>query len=193
MKPIFNTLIRFLMLIIIGLIYNNYRNNQCIKTQKCQPIFVSSFFSSHKNYKIASYLYYKIIDNSFNINVSFDKEFNLDHQKNIELSQPEYNQNLIEIQKKYNDKNNESKLDFYNDNKIRVKKLIIQNTSKYSVTIKPKMIFDPPNLINQIKIYNCFCNSLIKLKPFQSENLFVYYSMKEGSGGSILFSFDEKN
>jgi len=181
------------MLIIIGLIYNNYRNNQCIKTQKCQPIFVSSFFSSHKNYKIASYLYYKIIDNSFNINVSFDKEFNLDHQKNIELSQPEYNQNLIEIQKKYNDKNNESKLDFYNDNKIRVKKLIIQNTSKYSVTIKPKMIFDPPNLINQIKIYNCFCNSLIKLKPFQSENLFVYYSMKEGSGGSILFSFDEKN
>jgi len=181
------------MLIIIGLIYNNYRNNQCIKTQKCQPIFVSSFFSSHKNYKIPSYLYYKIIDNSFNINVTFDEEFNLDHQKNIELSQPEYNQNLIEIQKKYNDKNNESKLDFYNDNKIRVKKLIIQNTSKYSVTIKPKMIFDPPNLINQIKIYNCFCNSLIKLKPFQSENLFVYYSMKEGYGGSILFSFDEKN
>lgn len=181
------------MLITIGLIYNNYRNNQCIKTQKCQPIFISNYFSYKKNYKFDGYLYFKIIDNSFNVNVIFDNEFNLNHQKTIELSQPKSDRILNESQKKYNDNNIELKLDFLGINKVNVKKLTIQNTSKYSITIKPKMIFNPPNLVNRIKIYSCFCNSLIRLKPFESEDLFVYFSVKEDLAGSIIFSFDEKN
>jgi hypothetical protein len=194
MNKILNYFIRIILLIIAILIYNNYRNNQCIKNNNCRPIFITNLFSSVKNFKHPSLIKYKIYENLKYAEIIYDKKFN------DEIIAKINNKNLAHInkdeQKKYVDlltssynKNGDENIDIIYNSHLIIKKFIIKNTSSNVLKIKPKMILNFTN-VNSIKIYNCFCENSIKLQPFEEKELFIYYKLIDENSGEMVLKFE---
>lgn len=188
MKPIIKILVRASLLIVVALMLNNYRNNQCIKNQNCQPLFLSQKLSKYKKFPNSVLINYRIIESILDVDITLDKEFSKKYFESIYIDRKDFLSRADEIKKILKNKNYIDS-DVIDSNIMIVKKLTIQNTSSNIVDIKPKMLFDPQENINKIKVFNCFCNSNITLKPYESQDLYVYFRAEEGLSTTINFIF----
>jgi hypothetical protein len=182
MRIIIRYFTRIVLLIIAILIYNNFRNNQCIKNNNCRPIFISSIFKKHKNFEIPSTIEFKIYDNLVNADLFLDKKFNKEFFENLNSKNYQHvNSHLTKEFVKYYEKSmimkDRDMIDFVYNNDLIIKKFIIRNTSSNNLKITPSMkIHDN---IDKIKIYNCFCNDTIFLAPYEEKDLYIYFSIKD--------------
>jgi hypothetical protein len=169
----FKFFIRFILIVIISLFYLKYRNNQCIKNQNCKPYFISNFLSFKKEFGFYIPITYKIDDNLANIDLSIESSPKIEDSpryKNLPKDDLKYYINLVNYIKNigYDD------VDLVNNNQIIIKKFTLKNTSKNTLKVSPKMIFDE----KYFKIYNCFCGSKIILEPMSTRDIFIYFKIK---------------
>lgn len=193
-KKISRYLLRAILILIAVLIYNNYRNNQCINNNKCQPIFISYLLNIDKFFEYPIIVEYVIKDKSLYADIMYDKEFNENYIKKIRQEASEKNNiERFTLHEKLTKNNYGDTLNINHDiiysSKIIVKKFIIKNTSKFTLKLKPKMETNP-EFADSIRIYNCFCNKTIMLEPFKEKELFLYYSVKKEAYGVINISID---
>lgn len=186
-------LLRIILIIVVLLFYNNYRNNQCIINEDCSPIFLSNFFKIQKIFKNPLAIKFTIFNENSSIDVTFDEKYNNINSNSI------LNQDLLNL---INMKNPNYLNDFYkmnknvnivDNNKIIIKKLNIANKTIDFLKIKSQISFESTNY--DVKIYNCFCKSDIKLKPYENKNLYIYYSVigKNDEIGSNYSSTKEED
>jgi len=170
MHLLFNYFIRFILIVIISLLYLKYRNNQCIKNQNCNPYFISHFLSFKKEFKYPIPIFFDLTDNLANIDLSVEPNLKVDALKYKNIDEIKNYNLTIDYYKKigYND------FDLVNNNSIIIKKFTLRNTSKNAVKVFPKMIFNE----NYFKIYNCFCGSKIIVEPLSTKDIFVYFKVK---------------
>ena len=168
---------RFLLIIAIFLFYLKYRNNQCIKNQNCQPYFISHILSFKETFEIPHLIFYKIEDNLANIDI-FSETYlgieNLDKDKDISTAQKDSIKYLMtNYGNVYND------FSIIKNNDIVVKKFSLKNTSKNPIKVLPKMVIEGEGAKNNIKIYNCFCDSKIIVEPLSTKTIFIYFASKK--------------
>jgi hypothetical protein len=188
MRVIVRYFTRIILLIIALLIYNNFRNNQCIKNNNCRPIFISTFFKKYKNFEMPSTIEFKIYDYLVNADLNLDKKFNKEFFDNINLKNHEHiNSTKVKEFLNYHEKSifmkDRDMIDIVYNNDIIIKKFIIKNTSSNNLKIKPSMKIN--DNIDKIKIYNCFCNNTIYLAPYEEKELYIYFSVEDIIAGSI--------
>lgn len=194
MNKILNYFIRIILFFITILIYNNYRNNQCIKNNNCQPIFITNLFSSVNNFNYPSVVKYKIYENLKYAEIIYDKKFNDEiitkiNNKNLTHINKDEQKKYVELLGSSFNKNGDENIDILYNSHLIIKKFIIKNTSSNFLKIKPKMILNF-NDKNSLKIFNCFCDNSIKLKPFEEKSLFIYYKLLEENNGEIVVNFE---
>jgi len=179
----FKFFIRFILIIIISLFYLKYRNNQCIKNQNCKPYFISNFLSFKREFESYIPITYELDDNLANVDLlieSSPKIEDLLRYKNLAKDQLEYYIYLVNYLKNrgYAD------VDLVNNNDIKIKKFTLKNTSKNTIKVFPKMIFDE----KYFTIYNCFCGSKIILEPMSTKDIFIYFKVRD-----FIENDDDKN
>lgn len=189
---IFNRyILRFLILLTIGLIYLNHRNNKCILNQNCQPYFITEKFSSNKIYPTLNIINYKIIDNHSKIEIKIDKKF--DEKNKFILGN--INENVKFIYDGIIKKNDElySSQDIIDNNYVMIKKITITNTTNLDTKTYAKIKVDPIDKSKLIKFYSCFCNERIELKAYETKDLYIYFKLKNIVGeATIEMQFDHK-
>lgn len=189
---IFNRyILRFLIIIIIGIIFLNQRNNKCIINQNCEPYFISNKITSNKIYPTINIINYKIIDNHGRVDVMIDKNYDTKNKFILGNIDNQIKYNIDEYVKKYAELYSGS--DIIDNNTIIAKKITLTNTTKLDTKIYAKIRINPPQNANLIKFYSCFCNDKITLKAYETTDLFIYYSLKDiVSEVTIEMEFNQK-
>jgi len=183
MNYFIKNILRVIIIIFLGIIYFNYRNNQCILKQNCTPIFLSELFESHEDFKYYSVIFFKYNLNAKDIEFIADNSFN-HNRSSFDYTQKDFNDNVksfknYPINIGYNDyiakKNNE----------LTIAKFSITNKSHKRVKISLKMKNNPIFFSNEnytiypIKIFNCFCNQDIILNEYETRDLYIYFKFQK--------------
>lgn len=187
------TLLRILIIIFLGIIYFNYRNNQCILKQNCSPIFLSNFFSVSKKFDNYGIIFFKFNLNVGNIEFIADKNYNLNNSNYNSFDElTKSNISYLSSQDSFKGYNN---FIAKNNNSLTVAKFSISNNSskqiKVSLKINDKSETFNPDIFkfqDPIKILNCFCNQDIILNEYETKDLFIYF--KFNSSGYYLYDID---
>ncbi|MFZ9470142.1 MAG: hypothetical protein ACO26G_03725 [Rickettsiales bacterium] len=190
-------LLRILIIFFLGIIYLNYRNNQCLLKQNCTPIFFSDISFLKKNFETAGVIIFKYKNNASKIEFISDKNFNLINSNfnfinESEKSNINYMFDLYRLQG----------FDSYiakMDNSKTIAKFSITNNSDKPKKILLKMtdisnsIYNrPAEFSNPIKILNCFCDQEIVINEYETKDLFIYFRFNFSGYYMYEISIEEK-
>ena len=178
MNPFLKFFIRLLLIIAIFLFYLKHRNNQCIKNQNCQPYFISHILSFKETFEIPHLIVYKIEDNLANIDIYSETYFNIEDLEKDKDVKSDLKDTMRYLMMNYKEVYNDFSIIKNND--IIIKKFSLKNTSKNPIEVLPKMVIEGEGAQNDIKIYNCFCDSKIIVEPLSTKTIFIYFASKKG-------------
>jgi len=178
MNPFLKFFIRLLLIIAIFLFYLKHRNNQCIKNQNCQPYFISHILSFKKTFEIPHIIFYKIEDNLANIDIYSETYFSIEDLEKDKDVKSDLKDTMRYLMMNYKEVYNDFSIIKNND--IVIKKFSLKNTSKNPIKVLPKMVIEGEGAQNDIKIYNCFCDSKIIVEPLSTKTIFIYFASKKG-------------
>ncbi len=168
---------RFLLIIAIFLFYLKYRNNQCIKNQNCQPYFITHILSFKETFEIPHLIFYKIEDNLANIDIFSETYFSIEDLEKDKDVKPNLKETIKYLMMNYREIYNDFSIIKNND--IVIKKFSLKNTSKNPIKVLPKMVIEGEGDQNNVKIYNCFCDSKIIVEPMSTKTIFIYFASKK--------------
>ncbi len=180
MNYLIKNFLRVLVIIFLGVIYFNYRNNQCILKQNCKPIFLNDLFNNKKDFETAGAVYFKYSFNANKIEFKADKNYNLNNS-NYNFLDETSKSNVNYIGQLFQPS---GYVDFIAklDNSVTVAKFTITNNNSkpkkiaLTMTDTSKLLYNKsPKSDNSITIFNCFCNQEIILNEFESKDLYIYF------------------
>ena len=177
MNPFLKFFTRFLLITAIFLFYLKHRNNQCIKNQNCQPYFITHILSFKETFEIPHLIFYKIEDNLANIDIFSETYFNIEDLEKDKDVKSDLKDTIKYLMTNYGNVYNDFSIIKNND--IVVKKFSLKNTSKNPIKVLPKMVIEGEGAKNNIKIYNCFCDSKIIVEPLSTKTIFIYFASKK--------------
>ncbi|MFZ9181081.1 MAG: hypothetical protein ACO201_04345 [Rickettsiales bacterium] len=190
-------LLRILIIFFLGIIYFNYRNNQCILKQNCTPIFLSDISFLKKNFETAGVILFKYKNNASKVEFSSDQNFNLINSDFNFFNDGEKS-NINYMFDLFRPKGFDSYIAKM-DNSKTIAKFSITNNSAKPKKISLKMtdisnsIYDrPAEFSNPIKILNCFCDQEIVINEYETKDLFIYFKFNFSGYFMYEISIDEK-